>query len=165
MKPIGLLFLLLVLLLGMLSFAHAEEIARLEVGDGIWLVVDSLSRETQQLEGKSLNLLTLFLHYELPGDEPFDFDTWLQGVSSKAQRKRFAETGLPKSLLVESLEKVGSTYGTGQRDGMLRTTFSVTVTLPDSLPDSLFSISCDERDQPTDHFVLPLTNLFLPSAV
>lgn len=165
MKPKGLLFLLLVLLLGTLPFTHAEEIARLEVGDGIWLVADSLTRETQQLEGNFLNMLTLSLHYELPGDELFDFDLWVQGVSAKAQRKRFAETGLPKSLLVQPLEKVGSTYGTGERDGMLRNTLSVTVTLPDSLPDSLFLISCDERDQPTDHLVLPLTNLFLPSAV
>lgn len=137
MKLKHLLFFLLVLL-WMCSFAHADEIVRLEVEDGLWLVVDSFSRETQQAEEKSLNLPTLSLHYELPGDEPFDFDLWIQGISAKAQRQRFAETALPKSLLVRSLEKVGSTYGTGEIDGMLRTTLSVTVTLPDALPDSLF---------------------------
>lgn len=164
MKPKHLPILLLVLLLWAFSSGHAEEIARLEVNDGIWLVVDSLCRETQQVEGKPLHLLTLSMHYELPGDMPFDFDTWVQGVSAKAQRQRFAETGLPKSVLVQSLEKVASTYGTGERNGMLRTTLSVTVKLPDSLPDSLFLFSCDEHNQPTDHFVLPLTNLsYLPA--
>ena len=165
MKPKRLTILLLLLLLWAIPCAHAEEIARFEVGDDIWLVVDSLSREMQHLEGQSPNLLTLSLHYELPGDEPFDFDLWVQGSSAKAQRQRFAETGLPKSLLVQSLEKFGSTYGTGEIDGMLRTTLSVTVKLPDSLPDSLFLISCDEHDQPTDCFVLSLTNLSLPPAV
>lgn len=137
MKLKHLLFFLLVLL-WMCSFAHADEIARLEVEDGLWLVEDSLSPETQQAEGKMQDLLTLRLHYELPGDEPFDFDSWIQGTSAKAQRQRFAETTLPKSLLVRSLETVGSTYGTDEIDGMLRTTLSVTVTLPDALPDSLF---------------------------
>ena len=165
MKPKRLTILLLILLLWTIPCAHAEEIARFEVGDDIWLVVDSLSREMQHLEGQSPNLLTLSLHYELPGDEPFDFDTWVQGISAKAQRQRFAETGLPKSLLVQSLEKVGGTYGTGQQDGMFRTTLSFTVKLPETLPDSLFLISCDESDQPTDYFVLPLTNLSLPPAV
>lgn len=165
MKPKRLTILLLILLLWTIPCAHAEEIARWEVGDDIWLVVDSLSQEAQQVEGKVLDLLTLSLHYELPGDEPFDFDSWIQGTSAKAQRQRFAETDLPKSLLVQSLEKFGSTYGTGEIDGMLRTTLSVTVKLPGALPDSLFLISCDEHDQPTDHFVLPLTNLSLPPAV
>lgn len=165
MKPKHFPILLLVLLLWVIPSGHAEEIARLEVDDGIWLVVESLSRETQQLEGNSLNLLTISMHYELAGDEPFDFDLWVQGTSAKAQRQRFAETGLPKSLLVRSLKKVASTYGIGERNGMLRTTLSVTVALSEPLPDSLFLISCDEYNQPTDHFVLPLTNLSLPSDV
>lgn len=138
MKPKHLPILLLVLLLWVIPSGYAEEIARLEVDDGIWLVVESLSCETQQVEGKSLNLLTISMHYELPGDEPFDFDLWVQGTSAKAQRQRFAETGLSKSLLVQSLEKVASTYGTGERNGMLRTTLSVTVALSEPLPDSLF---------------------------
>lgn len=127
MKPKRLTILLLILLLWMRPSAHAEEIARLEVGNSLWLVVDRLSQEVQ--------------------------------------RQRFAETGLPKSLLVQSLEKFGSTYGTGEIDGMLRTTLSVTVKLPEALSDSLFLISCDEHDQPTDYFVLPLTNLSIPPAV
>ncbi len=108
------------------------------------LVLESATWEQQLGNGKQGKALTLAMHYELPDDA-----AW-QTEDATAGNERLQTAGLPQRFAAmtegERLRTIEQKLDVGQRNGMLRSTLSLTVQLPDGLPDRVSLIPCDENE-------------------